>query len=119
MLRRRAVVKQYAQTIQLKDDPKVIEEYRRYHSDVWPEVQKGLREVGIRQMVIWLLGRRLFLLMETSDDFDPARDFARYEGGNPLRREWQRLMESFQEPVPEAAEGEWWATMEEVFRLNP
>ena len=69
-------------------------------------------------MVIWLLGRRLFMLMETVDDFDPGRDFARYVEAHPRHREWQDLMESLQEPVPEAAPGEWWAAMEEVFRLR-
>lgn len=111
-------MKQYAQTLLLKGDPAVIAAYRAHHASIWPEVAEGLREIGIMQMQIWLLGRRLFMLMETVDDFVPERDFARYEAGHPRRAEWQRLMESLQEPVPEAQPGEWWAAMEEVFRLN-
>jgi len=112
-------VKQYAQTLLLKDDPRIIAEYRRHHASVWPEVVRGLREIGITQMIIWLLGRRLFMLMETVDGFDPERDFERYVNAHPRHREWQELMETFQEPVPEARPGEWWAMMEEVFRLTP
>jgi len=111
-------VKQYAQTLMLKDDPAVIAAYKAHHANIWPEVAEGLRAIGITQMQIWLLGRRLFMLMETVDDFDPGSDFPRYEAGHPRRAEWQRLMESLQEPVPEAKPGEWWAAMEEVFRLN-
>jgi len=68
-------------------------------------------------MLIWMIGRQLFMVMETEDDFDLARDFARYEKSTPRIREWQQLMASFQEPVPDAKPGEWWAQMEMVFRL--
>ena len=46
-------------TVNLKDDPGIVEEYMRYHRDVWPEVQASLRRVGVEQMDIYLLGRRL------------------------------------------------------------
>jgi len=68
-------------------------------------------------MKIFLLGRRLFMYMEAVDGFDPARAFPRLN--DDLRyREWDALMRSMQERVPEAREGEWWAQMEEVFDLN-
>ena len=110
-------MKQYAQTLHLKDDPALIERYVAHHRAVWPEVERGLRAIGIRRMLIWLLGRRLFLYMETGDDFDPERDFARYLESDARIREWQDLMASMQEPVPEARPGEWWAEMRLVYRL--
>lgn len=110
-------MKTYARTLNLKDDPAIIQRYIEYHRAAWPEVQRGLRAVGIERMRIWLLGRRLFMLMETTDTFDPERDWARYMAGGPRIREWQDLMASFQEPVPEAKAGEWWADMELVFAL--
>ena len=55
--------------------------------------------------------------METRTDFDPQRDFARLND-DPRYREWDELMRSLQEPVPEARLGEWWAEMEEIFDLN-
>jgi L-rhamnose mutarotase len=69
-------------------------------------------------MRIWRLGRRLFMVMETSDAFDPGRDWLRYMAMDPRISEWQSLMESFQEPVPEAKTGEWWADMEPVYALG-
>jgi L-rhamnose mutarotase len=111
-------MKTYAQTILLRDDPAVLAAYRDHHHHIWPEVAEGLRGAGILQMRIWLLGRQLFMVMDTTDDLDPDRDFARYEAGHPRHAEWQRLMESFQEPVPDAKPGEWWAQMELVFTLN-
>ena len=103
--------------LNLKDDPDVIEQYKAYHRDVWPEVLDSLREVGITQMDIYLIGNRLFMSIETVDDFDPAHDFPRHLEMHPRCREWDVLMRNFQERVPEAKPDEWWATMEQVFEL--
>jgi L-rhamnose mutarotase len=111
-------VKRYAQTINLKHDTDTIARYEEHHRAVWPEVERGLRAIGIEQMRIWRLGRRLFMLMETVDSFDLDRDFGRYIESDPRIRAWQSLMESLQEPVPEAQPGEWWAAMEQVYTLN-
>jgi L-rhamnose mutarotase len=111
-------MKQYGRTLNLKDDPAIIRRYDEYHRNVWPEVERGLRSIGIESMLIWRLGRRLFMLMETADDFDPERDFARYMESDERIREWQALMETFQEPVAEAKPGEWWADMKLVYELN-
>jgi L-rhamnose mutarotase len=111
-------MKRYARTLQLKDDPATIARYVEHHRAVWPEVERGLREIGIERMLIWLLGRRLFMLMETVDGFDADRGFARYVASDPRIAEWQSLMESLQEPVPEARPGEWWADMELVYTLE-
>lgn len=111
-------MQRYARTINLKDDPDIIARYDEHHRAVWPEVERGLRDIGIERMLIWRLGRRLFMLMETADGFDPDRDFARYMARGGRIAEWQALMESFQEPVAEAKPGEWWADMEPVFALE-
>jgi L-rhamnose mutarotase len=111
-------VKRHARTLQLKDDPATIARYVEHHRAVWPEVERGLRSIGIQRMLIWLLGRRLFMLMETSDDFDEARDWARYMASDSRIAEWQSLMASMQESVAEAKPGEWWADMELVYALE-
>jgi len=110
-------MKQYGRTINLKDDPKIIERYLEHHRAIWPEVERGLKSIGIERMLIFKLGRQLFMFMETIDTFDPERDFARYESSNPRNREWQELMASMQEPVPDAQPGESWAEMKLVFTL--
>ena len=104
-------------TLNLKDDPDVIEQYKTYHRNVWPEVLDSLREVGITQMDIYLIGNRLFMAIDTVDDFDPVHDFPRHLEIHPRCREWDVLMRNFQERVPETEPGEWWATMEQVFEL--
>lgn len=110
-------MKHFGLTLNLKDDPHIIEQYKAYHRQVWPEVTKSLRDVGITKMNIYLLGRRLFMTLETLDNFEPKRDFSRYLELQPRCKEWDKLMRTFQEPVLEAKPGEWWAMMEAVFEL--
>ena len=111
------MAKQYGLTLQLRDDQVAIDEYRRYHQDVWPEVTAELRTIGIRQMRIYLLGRRLFQFIETSDAFDPKADLPKLNE-NARYAEWDKLMRTMQEKVEEADEDDWWAPMEEVFDLS-
>lgn len=110
-------MRHFGLTINLKDDPKVIEQYKIYHQKAWKETLVGLKAVGITKMNIYLLGRRLFMAMETVDNFDIERDFPRYLDQHPKCKEWDELMRTFQEPVDEAQKGEWWAQMELVFEL--
>ncbi len=111
-------MQEFALTINLVDDPAKIEEYKAYHRNVWPEVVENLAAVGILNMKIWLLGRRMFMLMQAEDSFRPDRDFARLEASSPRYDEWQRKMDEFQERVPEAQPAEHWAAMELVFDMS-
>jgi len=77
-----------------------------------------LREIGIVDMKIYLIGRRMFMYLEADDGFDPERDFPKLNEV-PRYREWDELMRTLQERAPEARADEWWAAMEEVFDLSP
>ncbi len=57
-------MKQYGRTINLKNDPKTIERYLEHHRAIWPEVERGLKAIGIQRMLIFKLGRQLFMFME-------------------------------------------------------
>jgi len=110
-------VQAYGMALDLRDDPTLIARYKKEHAQVWPEVVARLREIGVTEMKIFLLGRRMFMYCETRDGFDPANDFAR-SNDDPTYRKWDELMRSMQERVDEARPGEWWARMELVFDLG-
>lgn len=65
-------VKRYCQTLDLKNNPELIAEYREIHSreKAWPEIREGIRSVGILEMEIYIIGSRLFMIVETPLDFD-------------------------------------------------
>ena len=52
-------------TVDLRDDPAAIESYKAHHRRVWPEVVRSLQRAGIREMEIYLLGRRLVMVVDT------------------------------------------------------
>jgi len=110
-------MQRYGLTLMLKNDQEIVERYKDYHRHAWPEVVARLREIGITQMRIYLIGRRMFMYMEAADGFDPDRDFPKLND-LPRYREWDELMRTLQERAPEAKPDEWWAPMEEVFDLN-
>jgi L-rhamnose mutarotase len=105
-------------TVNVKDDPDAIAAYRHYHREVWPEVLQSLRNVGVTHMDIRMLGRQLVMIVELSEGVDYRRAFAIHAASSPRVAEWERLMKSLQEPVPDAKAGEWWAVMEPVFHLD-
>ncbi len=110
-------MKTYGMALDLRDDSAAIAEYKACHRAVWPDVIAGLRGLGITKMKIFLGGNRLFMYLETPDDFEPGRDFAKYmETGRA--KEWDKLMRTFQQRTPAAKQGEWWADMEEVFDID-
>ena len=111
-------MKAFGLTINLREDPQIIEEYKEYHRAVWPEVEQALKTVGVTSMKIFLLGRRLFIYIETTDNFVVDRDFSKYLEQHPKCAEWDAYMRTYQEKLPEAIEDEWWATMEQVYELK-
>jgi L-rhamnose mutarotase len=103
--------------IDLKNDQHAIDTYVEYHRRVWPEVLRSLRNAGIREMEIFLLGRRLVMVVDTGG-VDVRTCFANHMASHARVIEWEALMKSLQEQVPGAPPGDWWARMQPVFRLG-
>jgi len=109
--------RRYCLALDLQDDPQLIAEYRRHHEHVWPEVTRSIRDSGIEDMEIYLLGTRLFMIVEVSERFSfDAKSEA--DRDNPKVQEWERLMWKFQRPLPQAKPGEKWIPMERIFKLD-
>lgn len=109
---------QYVFSVNVKDDPAAIAEYRQYHREVWPEVIQSLRRVGVQRMDIYLLGRRLVMVVEMIDGVDYSTAFRAHAASSPRVGEWERLMQTLQERPEEAQPAEWWARMEPVFHMD-
>ena len=111
-------VKRYVQTMDLKDDPELIAEYKRRHSqeEAWPEIRAGIREVGILDMQIFILGTRLVMIVETPMDFEWDQAMARL-ATLPRQQEWEDYMAIFQQCADGATSNEKWQMMERMFYL--
>ena len=111
-------VKRYCQTLDLKDDPELIAEYRKRHSEAesWPEIRNGIRDVGILEMEIYILGTRLFMIVETPIDFEWNSAMKKL-ASLPLQAEWEEYMSIFQVSEPGASSAEKWKLMDRMFHL--
>lgn len=96
--------------------PEVVEEYKKHHASVWPEVLKMIRQCNIRNYSIFLKDDLLFGYFEYHGT-DFAADMAKM-AADPKTQEWWKIMGPMQRPLKTRAEGEWWAKMEEVFHMD-
>lgn len=104
-------------TLDLKDDPALIAEYKKYHENIWPEITKSIKNSGIEDMEIYCLGTRMFMIMEVNEDFSFEKK-ASADRENPKVQEWEQLMWKFQQSLPQAKPGEKWLQMERIFKLD-
>jgi L-rhamnose mutarotase len=111
------MTRRFCFALDLKPDPVLIEEYKRQHREIWPEITESIRNSGIESLEIYQLGTRMFMIMEVNQQFSfEAKEKADRE--NPRMREWEELMWKFQAPLPQAKPGEKWIAMERIFSLS-
>ncbi len=112
------VSKKICYACDLADNPKLIEEYKRYHAkeNAWTEITKSIKDSGIVDLEIYILANRLFMIMEVDETFTPERK-QMMDAANPKVQEWEKLMWQFQKAPPGAKEGEKWLPMEQIYKL--
>jgi L-rhamnose mutarotase len=112
-------MQRYGSVIKLKPDK--VEEYKRLHVAVWPDVARLIKEGNIRNYSIFLRklpdgNHYLFSYLEYVGG-DIAADSARI-AADPVTQRWWAACKPCHEPFPDRAKDEWWASMEEVFHQD-
>lgn len=110
-------MKQYCFALDLKDDPDLIQEYIEHHKNVWPEVLESISDSGVLEMKIFHAGNRLFMIMETMDDFS-GESKQQSDLENTRVQEWETLMDVYQKRLPFAKSGQKWVPMQNIFTLT-
>jgi L-rhamnose mutarotase len=109
-------MKRFGQLIGLR--PERLEEYKRYHAAVWPEILAAIREAGIRNYSIFHFEGKLFAYFEYTGPEDEFEERMRTLARAPRMREWWDIMDPMQVPPAGRQPGAWWADMEEVFHTD-
>jgi L-rhamnose mutarotase len=98
--------------------PDAIEEYKRLHEEVWPQVLAALSGCHLSNYSIFLREPEnlLFSYWEyTGEDF--GADMQRMLADAKVQ-EWWDLCAPLQVPLESRAADEWWAGAEEIFHLD-
>lgn len=112
-------MKRFGSVITLR--PEKMEEYKRLHVAVWPDVLKILKACHVQNYSIYL--RKLpdgqFYLFSyfeyAGNNF--AADMARL-AADPATQQWWAVCKPCHEPFADRQPDEWWASMEEVFHCD-
>jgi L-rhamnose mutarotase len=100
--------------LDLKDDAAAIASYKHWHRPGGPpaEVTRSLREAGILALDIYLIGNRLFMIMDSAKSTEVS--------DNPHVQAWEALMSELQQELPfpkkDAGAGKW-QLLEHIYSL--
>jgi L-rhamnose mutarotase len=111
-------IKRYVQFLRIEDDPELMAQYRYWHLEEhhWKEIRDGIREVGILEMEIYMLGNQLVMIVDAPADFDWQEAMDRL-ATLPRQAEWEAFVARFQGCRADARSDEKWIEAERIFRL--
>lgn len=67
-----------------------IEEYKKRHDEIWPEMTAMLNEAGIHNYTIWNVGDELFAYLECHIDLEESM---RIQRESEVAKRWTKHME--------------------------
>ena len=104
--------KRHVLTLEIVNDPAIKAEYKRVHAKgmAWPEITRNMKQVGIKDMEIYLDGYQAYLVIDTKKDFDLTKDGEAWSK-LPRESEWQEYVAKFQKVDPQSKAIEKWQTM--------
>jgi L-rhamnose mutarotase len=98
----------------LRVRPERMDEYRRRHAAVWPEMLQALADTGWRNYSLFLAGDGLLVGYVEADDLQTSLDAM---AGTEVNARWQAEMAPFFAEL-EGAPDEGLVLLEEVFHLE-
>ena len=108
------MTRRHCLALDLKDDPRLIDEYEDCHRKVWPEVLESISSSGILSMEIYRLQNRLMMIVEVEDSFSFERKAAS-DAASPRVQAWEALMWRYQQAIPDGPPGAKWRPMDRIF----
>ena len=109
-------IKRYVQFLEISDNPALIEQYRKWHSEEynWQEVRDGIRAVGILEMEIYIFGSKLVMIVDAPADFQ-WEEAMNMLATLPRQAEWEAYVSQFQGCDANATSAEKWQLMDKIF----
>jgi L-rhamnose mutarotase len=112
-------IERFCKALTLKNDKKLINAYKLVHAPgvAWPEITQGMRDVGILDMEIYLLGNQLFMIMDTISEFDHNMAMTKL-ASMPRQSEWEAYVSQFQNSSSHTSAKDKWQLMERIYKME-
>lgn len=81
-------MKRYTLALDLVDDPTLITEYEKLHERISDDIAKSTIDAGTNEMEIYRIGNRLYMIMETEDEFSFEKK-PEMNANNPKVQTWE------------------------------
>ena len=107
-------MRRYGSIIKIK--PEKLEEYKKLHANVWPNIKNIIKSCNIRNYSIYHRDGFLFGYFEyLGNNFEEDMNkLAAY----PETQDWWNICKPMQIPLDTRKNDEWWVYMEEVFHQD-
>jgi L-rhamnose mutarotase len=99
----------------LKVRPERVDEYKKRHAEVWPEMMDALRQTGWRNYSLFLRRDGLLVGYLEAEDFERCRAAMKQ---HPVNARWQAEMTPFFESLEGEGADDAMHMLEEVFHLD-
>ena len=111
-------IKRYVQYLEISDNEELKAEYCKWHSEDyhWKEIRDGIREVGILEMELYMIGNHLVMIVDAPADLNWEEAMDRL-ATLPRQAEWEAFVAKFQGCAADARSDEKWQPMQRIFRL--
>jgi len=94
--------------------PECIKDYKKTHSDVWPEILERITNCNIKNYSVFAHGDRLFSFFKCyGKNF---KEDTKIMIDNSKFQEWEKVHEHMFMPLETKTKDEGWIELEEVFR---
>lgn len=110
--------KRFCRVLEIDDNPGLIAKYRECHSKEhhWKVVREGIRSVGILEMEMYIYGNKVFMIMDTEEDFEWDKAMSKL-ATLPRQAEWEAFVAPLQGCDPGAPADRKWHLMDRMFYL--
>jgi L-rhamnose mutarotase len=100
----------------LHDQEDLIQTYENYHVKIPEAIEASIKDAGILSMEIFRAGNRMAMEIIAKEEFS-FETKAQMDQNNPDVIAWEKLMSTFQQPIPVSQKNEKWVLGKQIFKL--
>ncbi|MGZ3756752.1 MAG: L-rhamnose mutarotase [Mucilaginibacter sp.] len=104
--------------VNIEPTPQKLQEYLKYHSHVWPEVEAGFKKAGYKKITLYRFNYLIVMTITVPQNADLDKMGKLAESYSPKCAEWNKLMQGYQAGIPGTKPGQTWVGMEPFYSFE-